>query len=267
MSFDPFDALNYVLIVVSIGILAFGAARAYQIARAFVNRTYRARAYWGCLLMAAIGLGTANNFVMYPTTSLGSVLTFFPFAIIVVLLLAFVDRGVYVAEDGDFFHREIWRWHTLRKVAYAATVGTFLALLPSYYNYYVPDVANSPLVQIGADQVAVVVPLVFAYSVGALVIGGRRTSDLTMKRHIRMLGYGFFAFIMAFPFFIAVSSGPLEVVPNALIIFANWFLYRAVMSLSNVGKIDRSLATDSGPSAAPGPLSTLISTSMRPGDA
>jgi uncharacterized membrane protein len=238
MQFDLFDFVTYAAILASVVILALGTVRAIQIGHAFVNRAYRLRAYWGALLMFSICLGTLTNFINFPATSLGAVLMFFPFAIIVFLLLAFVDRGIEVAMDGDFFHRDILHWRSMRGVAYAAVMVTFLLLLPSYYFEYAPDMANSPLVQLGADQILFVVPVVFAYAVTALIIGGRRTADQTMKRHIRRLGFGFLAFIVSFPFFIA-GSGILVLFPNVLIIVANWFLYRAVMSLSSIGKVER----------------------------
>ena len=237
MSLDLLDIVAYASVLVSVAVLGLGTARALQIARAFVNRTYRQRAYWGALLMLSICLGTATNLITFPATSLGAVLTFFPFAVIVVLLIAFVDRGIEVAMDGDFFHRDILRWRSGRWAAYAAIILSFVFLFPSYYFAYSPEL-NSLWVQLGSDQVAVVVPVIFAYAVAALVIGGRRTSDKTMKRHIRRLGYGFFAFIVSFPFFI-VGNGVLAVFPKVLIIVANVFLYLAVMSLSDIGKVER----------------------------
>ena len=243
--------MAYTSVLVSVAVLGLGTARALQIARAFVNRTYRQRAYWGALLMLSICLGTATNLVTFPATSLGAVLTFLPFALIVVLLIAFVDRGIEVAMDGDFFHRDILRWRSGRWAAYAAIILSFASLFPSYYFAYNPEVANSLWVQLGSYQVAVVVPVVFAYAVTALVIGGRRTSDRTMKRHIRRLGYGFFAFIVSFPFFI-VGSGVLAVFPNVLIIVANVFLYLAVMSLSDIGKVEAlpTMPVSTGPALA-----------------
>lgn len=188
--------------------------------------------------MASISLGTLSGFAAYPANSLGAILSFLPFAAIVILLLAFVDRGIAVAKDGDFFHRDVWLWSRMRVLAYAATVGTFLvAALGSYFEY-VPSVADQSFVQVSADQIIVVVPAVFVYAVGALVVGGKRTSDQTMKRHIKMLGVGFLAFVVSFPFFFA-QGGVLALFPNLLIIIANYFLYLAVMSLSSFGKIEK----------------------------
>jgi hypothetical protein len=219
-------------------ILALGTIRAYQIARIFVNRTYRLRAYWGSALMLVIMAGTALNFVTLPNTALGVILGAIPFSVIIIFLMAFLDQGIFVAMDGDIFHRRILRWPSLRFAVYAILVSSAVAQDISYLAQAVyPSAGGSFLVVLGVNQLIILVPALFAYAVAALVIGGRRTFDRTMKKHIRLLGYGFVCFIVSFPFFASTNLGSLFA--NTLIIFANLFLYLAVMSLSSVGKMEQ----------------------------
>lgn len=219
-------------------------------ARVFVNKTYRLRAYWGSGLMFVIMFGTALNFVTLPNTELADILGSIPFSAIILFLMAFLDRGVLVAMDGDIFHRDILRWSTLRYPVYAILVAS--AIVQDVSNVLAavsPAAGNSLWVQLGAFQILILVPALFAYPVVALAIGGRRTSDRTMKKHIRLLGLGFLCFIVSFPFFDTTDLGSLFA--NTLIIFANLFLYLAVMSLSSVGRIGRQDVAPASPLSTP----------------
>ena len=219
-------------------ILALGTVRGYQIGRFFVNRTYRRRAFWGSALMFVIMFGTSLNLVTLPNTTAADIAGTIPFSVIVLFLMAFLDQGIYVAMDGDIFHREILRWGSARRVVYPVLIlSVVISDFAGALGATSPSASASPLVQAAAIQIDAFVPLLFAYAVVALLIGGRRTADRTMKRHIRFLGAGFLCFIASFPFFASTDIGSLFA--NTLIIFANAFLYLAVMSLSSVGKVER----------------------------
>lgn len=253
MSFDFVAALTAVAVAVSALILGLGAARAFQIARLFVNRTYKLRAYWGGLLMLVILVGTLSGYVDFPETPAGVVLSYIPLGAILLFLLVFVDRGIFVAMDGDMFHRNVLLWRSARLVLYPALIISSVAetaggvvLLPS-------SAPGGFIAQLLYYQSIAVVPAIFAYAVAALVIGGRRTADRTMKRHIRLLGVGFLCFIVSFPFFGLPPLGSLFA--NSLIIFANFFLYLSVMSLSSVGKLEKA-PIQPGPAPPAGPAGT-----------
>lgn len=259
-SLSPLDLAFYGVTLVSVVILALGTVRAYQIARLFVNRTYRLRAYWGSGLMFVIMFGSALNFVTLPSSAVGVILGGVPFSVIILFLMAFLDQGIFVAMDGDIFHREILHWRSLRYAVYAVLIVSAVVQDVSYLLPVISSIsADSLLVQLGSNQILVLVPVLFAYAVVALVIGGRRTSDRTMKRHIRLLGGGFVCFIVSFPFFASTDLGTLFA--NTLIIFANLFLYLAVMSLSSFGKVERlPPAGSEGAMASPStPISSLMS--------
>jgi hypothetical protein len=232
------DVATTVVVIISVAILALGTFRALQIGRYFVNRTYRLRAYWGGALMFVIMLGTLLNFVSFPNSALGDLLSFAPFGVIILFLMAFVDQGIFVAMDGDFFHRDILLWRSTRRAVYAVLILSEAVELASYLLAgQSASASGSAFVTLGEGQNLAVVPILFAYAVAALVIGGRRTADRTMKKHIRLLGYGFFCFIVAFPFFASTDLGFLFA--NTLIVFANLFLYLAVMSFSSVGRVEK----------------------------
>jgi hypothetical protein len=147
-----------------------------------------------------------------------------------------LDRGIFVAIDGDIFHRDILRWRTVRIVVYPVLVLSLALEEAVYYFTLAYSNATSSFAQLGTYQILVVVPVVFTYSVAALLVGGRRTSDRTMKRHIRLLGFGLLCFIVSFPLYSTTEIGNLSA--NVLTLFANYFLYLAVMSLSSVGKVE-----------------------------
>lgn len=233
MSSDIVLTVYYVANVVALVILAFGAFRAFQIGRFFVNRTYRSRAYTGGALMFVIMLGTSTGLITLPNSDFGVAVGELAFGAILVFLMAFLDRGIFVAMDGDIFHRDILRWKSARLAAYAVLIASVIVANAADF---LPYSGSSLIVVLATNQLLVVVPILFAYAVVSLLVGGRRTPDRTVKRHIRLLGIGFTFFIVAFPFF-GVTADAAIVFANVVIIFADWFLYRAVMSLSDVGKV------------------------------
>jgi hypothetical protein len=216
--------------------LVVGVVRSFQMARVFVNRIYRSRAYLATVLMLTIIMITPFSYLSVPDTAIGNLLGILPLFALLLALLAFVDRGIKVAMEGDFFHRDILHWRALSRYAYAALLISLVVASVSLFSVGGSDTSPLPDV-VGVYQLLVVNTVVFGYSVVALVIGGRRTPDQIMKRHIRLLGYGLIFFVISFPFF---SGSPIEnLAANVVIIFANLFLYLSVMSLSDVGRVGR----------------------------
>jgi hypothetical protein len=242
-----------VIALAGIVVLGLGFVRAIQMARAFVNRAYRSRAYWAALLMLTIVVGNFSGFISFPEGTLGRALSYVPFIVLLLVLLVFVDRVIRVAMEGDFFHRDILRWRTVGKATYPALVVSMaISASTSYQVIGSSAPAPSALVLAAYFQLVVVIPLVFGYSVAALIIGGRRTPDRVMKRHIRLLGYGLLCFVVGFPFF---SGGPLEnLFGNLMTLFADLFLYFSVMSLSLLGRVEKmgEIANQPSPQGAPG---------------
>lgn len=234
--FDVLLAANDLILLAGVVALGLGFLRALQMARAFVNAAYRSRAYWAALLMLSIVVGNLSGFVTLPDNALGATLSYAPFILILLFLLIFVDRVVRVVMEGDFFHRDILRWRTLGRVTYPVLlVSMVISALTSYPVIASPTPGTSDLLLIAYFQLVVIVPIIFAYSVAALVVGERRTPDLVVKKHIKLLGYGLLCFVVGFPFF---SGNPVEnLFGNLMTLFANLFLYFSVMSLSPLGRV------------------------------
>jgi hypothetical protein len=81
--------------------------------------------------------------------------------------------------------------------------------------------------------------VVFGYSAVTLALSARRTPDMTMKRHVRLLGFAIafnaLALFSSFGGFIL----SIDLLSNLFLAFFSYLLYRAVKSLSTIGRIEK----------------------------
>jgi hypothetical protein len=210
----------------------------------FVSAVYRGRAFWSAAVLSVIVLSNVSNYVPFPNDLVGFVLSFLPFPLLLTTILAFVDRSILVAIASDFFHRGILRWQAMRKPAYALYALSFLgfvmaaSLLPNNEN--APTTGDPALLFVAFYQFFVVFPGILVYAAAALVIGARRTPDNVLKSNIRFLAFALAAFIISFAIGAATSdAAPFDLVDDALSFVATYMLYRSVMSLSTIGKMEK----------------------------
>jgi hypothetical protein len=242
MSVDLVVFATDVSSIAQILILTVGLYRVAEMRRGFVDRTYRSRALWSALLMVAIVVTNAVGFFAFPNNLAGSLALFAPFLSIVVVSYAFVDSTVLVATQSDFFHRDIFCWKRARLPSYvvlAASCAIVLVVvsLPPYGNS--PGTSFSIWSDIGYYQFVTISVVLLGYGAASAFFGSRRTSDLTLKRHIRLLGIALAFFVLSLAVFGFSSSDPAQIAGDVLTLLATYTLYRSAMSLTSLGKVEK----------------------------
>lgn len=100
----------------------------------------------------------------------------------------------------------------------------------------------------------IALPAVYGYAAIALIIGSRRTADRVLKTYVKFLGLTIGAFVLEFLLLIIVegpaSSFSLPALPgNLASILLSYLIYRTVMSLSVVGRVEKAVEAVSQPPA------------------
>jgi len=233
---DIINAAQYPIFIVGIGIFLFATYRASTIAKVLVKGAYRNRAIWTggtaislILFTLATGLPASNP--------LGS-LAFF---LILLILFAFVDSSVRVAQETDFFHRSPLGWQRLRKPLYGIILG-YTAIAVLLISLIGSTAAAVSLV--GEAIWFIIAGVSLSYSAAALVVGARRTPERSLRRFVRMLGLTIICMILFFTVWIPfIPFSPTiqdfgSLLSELFIPGAAYYLYRAVMSLSPVGRLE-----------------------------
>jgi hypothetical protein len=137
----------------------------------------------------------------------------------------------------------ILRWQTFRfPIIGALTITGVLSIL-SLALFPSGDLATvlvwagvSIFVYFAALGVALV------YSSAALIIGARRTLDAALKKFVRTLAFTLICFALFFTIWIPLAYFGTDVEnlgSDFFVIPAAYFIYRAVMSLSPVGRVEK----------------------------
>jgi len=222
----------------SMGVLSFGAYRAIVIGRVLIRGIYRNRAFWTGAVMA---VGVIANLLLFLASG-----NQFPLFLVgtVAVLFIFIDSSIKVAQDTDFFHRSILAWQRLRNSLYVVLLGSSMI---GFWAFVFTSMNTIPTFLAGAQYFAIV-GLLFSYSAAALIVSARRTPDRTMRRFVRMLGLAIACFVIYLTIWIPFSpfSVTVQDLGNTISYFfvagASYYLYRAVMSLSPVGHIEKETA-------------------------
>ena len=250
MSFDVLYTLALVANLGAIIVAALACVRGVEMGRAFVNGVYRRRAFWIAAMLFAIELSIITSVVpAFGNSLVGAIV----FSVMIVVIMAFVDGVILVAQQTDFFHRDIGAWQRLRWLMYTAIVLS--VVLETVSSFYIPSFSSSippgtsDLLVLAYYQFDVVVPVAFIYAAVVLAIGTRRTPDRTLKTHIRFLGVSLALFVGTFV--LSTPDTELAFFISSVVGFASiYFLYKAVMALSPVGRIT---ALESSALQTPGP--------------
>jgi len=231
---------------------ACAAYRAFEFRRVLVGRAYQNRANWTAIfLLANIFFYIDGQGILPYLSSDGGVPGFLVFALALVL---FVDSNIRAAEETDFFHRDALRWRAFGKPAVLAMLCSVIIVLLVIVAQGFANIATwgltstSPLwVVVGGLQYFVVLAVVLVYGAASLITAGRRTEDITMRRFVRMLGLSLLGFVLFFTVWIplaAFGNDASDIGSEVFLIVAAYYLYKAVMSFSPVGRVE--LGAESG---------------------
>jgi hypothetical protein len=232
--------------VISTVLLIAAGYRAVVLSRVMVGRVYRYRAYWTVGLIVAFLFFEVSNIPNIPVLSWGGGTA--GFIVSTYALFLFVDSNIRVAKELDFFHRNILRWQTFRLpllVAMSITgilITVAIAIVPG-----AGSVSSDTPIWAGLSIVAyfAVLGSALVYSSAALFVGARRTPDVAMKRFVRMLAFALVCLALFFTVWLPLSfvNTDLEnLASEFFLVPAAYFIYRAVMSLSPLGRVEKEAA-------------------------
>ncbi len=224
MSSNPLILADSLAFSVSIIISGLAAYRAFTSRRVLSTPIYRNRALWTGTVAVILGLFDGWGIVLENTSSsvtYGIVpppgtSEFYAFVILSAAasaaVFAWIDSTVRVALELDFMHRDAVRWKSLRLVAGAGLViGTIIAQFAT---------ADWELL----ISLVLLVPAA-AYMTAALVVGGRRVRDETMRRYIKWMGFLVVSLILQ------LATNVISAYLNFPLAISAYFLYRISNSL------------------------------------
>jgi hypothetical protein len=234
------------------GILVVGAYRALRIRRGLASPIYRSRALSLALVAILYTIALISDLVPYPQVTdlaTGAMITLavtLPYFVFAFMMFHSVDRTILVANDMDLLGRNTLQWPRLRWPLYAlalfaialiliANPFLFLQSPPAWAN--TADLAFYPLFLTALGVSAV-----------ALFLSSRRSLEKAMGRFVTFFGAAVAFFITDFVLFNYVYyfyyTPTLQFVDNLVIIAATIFLYLAVISLTPLGKVEPTGATE-----------------------
>lgn len=228
MSNDILTVVLVVLGIISAGICIVAAYRAAEIGRGLVSRVHRNRALWTAAMLGTLMIGFSDPL---PGT-LGVDLGMIAYVLFLLLVLPFVDGAILAAEDTDFFHRDTLQWRRLRRPVFVAYYAIYATLVVSTFGP-----STSSIVEF-LSNVSPVLFIVPGYAIATLVLVARRTADRNLKWYVGYLGIGL-AWLVGSVFLYNPSSIPSSTAEQAVIVVGLYFFYRAVMSLSPLGRVEK----------------------------
>jgi len=234
MSIDIVNLLETLVGLAATLIALLAVYRSLTIGKSLVSRVYRTRAYWLAVLMIIFAA-----FSLVPTTStIESDISDILFFMFLFALLIFIDSNVTVGREIDFFHKDVLHWHALRIPLFAVIVaGTAVAIVA-----IIDSTASTT--GIGIVVYFAILGIVFTYSGATMLAIARRTHDRTMKIFVKMLGFAIISYVLFLTLFIpldAIYPSLGDVVTSFIAIAAAYFFYRAAMSLSPIGHIEKEI--------------------------
>jgi hypothetical protein len=233
MPFDNLLVLDAAIIALFIAVYVAAAFRAIQLGRAFVNRVYRSLANLFALvaitLLAAIVVIYPQIFYNAYNISITITLTRDAYLIV---LVGFFDRIALAAKETDFFHRDSLHWRSIRKPLYAAGFG--FGFIYVIISNFVPPGTPGELVLAIEIALFMFATIWVGYLVALLFVSARRTYDMTLKRTIRLLALSAILSFAAAPFNSVVE---ILIVHDVFTLLGAYVFYRAVMSLSPIGRV------------------------------
>jgi hypothetical protein len=251
MSSNPLITADTLALSVSIIVSALASYRAFSSRKVLATPLYRNRALWTGTV--AVMLILVDGFGIYLENTSSSVtfglvpppgtpeFYFFVLLTAAISAVAFVwiDSTIGVAREMDFLHRDVLGWKRFRPVAGIAVVAGATAA----------QFAMTPLT-ILISSVLLAVPAV--YLGAALIVGGRRAHNETMRRYMRWMGFLVASLVLQ----VATSTQsaylnfPLAIVACFLYGMSTALLKTAPLSVAKAGitaSDGRTVALDLGP--------------------
>ena len=246
MSIDYTDLASGAVILAASVLIVFALYRAVEFRRVLVGHVYKDRANWTVVfLLATLFFFIDGQGVLPYLSSDGGVPGF---AVIAIALVLFVDSNIRAVQETDFFHRDALRWRVYGRPAVIAMLCSLVVVGLVIVSVGFNNIAtwgltsNSPWwVDVGGLQYFAVLGVVLAYGAAALITAARRTQDLTMRRFVRMLGLSLLGFVLFFTIWIPLSAFgafATNVGSEVFLVVAAFYLYRAVMAFSPVGRVE-----------------------------
>ncbi len=236
---DILSPLDTAVIVLYAGVFAAAAFRAVQIGQAFVNRVYRSLAnLYALFVITGLVDITIVYFPFFPNASVASISIAFSRTALGFVTVGFIDRIALVANETDFFHRDSLHWRRIRNpsiIAFFATVVAFVIAL----TVFVPSSTPNPLVLLVEVPIALLFFGFGGYFIALVAVSARRTPDAVLRKNLRLLGFALVFLIAGIPFQ-GKSLLPLPIAHDLLALLGGYVFYRAVMSLSPVGRTQTS---------------------------
>jgi hypothetical protein len=219
-----------IIIVSDLG-FAYAAYLSLSVWRGLSVPVYKSRALWTGILALIIAIVTpisGNVNVIFPSQYyvVGLILVYailYPGAILG--LFAWIDRTINTLIRLDYLRRDLTRWSKVRWVYWALT-GIQLAL---YFG--IVAFPQGPAILYNTYPIFLLAPA--AYGTIALLIGSRRTKDMTFRLHAKWIGYLMGAIILISVVDSFTTNPALGNLPFLLIAFC---FFKAARYLVPVGK-------------------------------
>jgi hypothetical protein len=255
MSSEFLTAFVYwgIVVVSDLGI-AYAAYLALSVWRGLSVPIYRSRALWTGILAVFFGLGfpvSGNVGSLLPPnyTFVAVILAYFIlFPAFVVAFFGWVDRTITMLIRLDYLRRDLILWSKLswafRAFAGATVIMAWISAYGSPSLFAItPGSEMSVRQQFFSDIYLIVLFLIpLAYGSAALVMGSRRTPDMTFRLHAKWLGYAAGATVLSFLAFGLTVNPILGAIPFLLISYS---FYKVARFLVPVGKLSSSDAEPS----------------------
>ena len=255
MAVDYLDIGNLLVVLITLGLLMLSSYRAIEFGRVLVGATYKSRAKWTAAFLATIAFLLVDSTGMVPYLSSDQGNT--GFVLITLALPFFINGNVRTAQETDFFHRDTLHWRALWKANLSALFGLVaLSVVAILITGSLPGSGSASSFGSSVASLYFLVLVVESiYGTATLITAARSSEDRTMRRFVRMLGLSLLGLVLFFTVWIPIdyfAPGVGDFLSEFGFVMAAYFLYRAVMSLSPLGKLEKP-ASSAIPTAVAGP--------------
>jgi len=229
-------------------IVVFACYRAIEFGHVLVGSIYKRRANWAAIFLASTMFLTLDGTGSVPYLSWDN--AYLGFWVITVTLPLFINSSVRAAQETDFFHRDTLHWRILGRVITVIAIcsvilsvvvgitapGGFAATLEN------SGASSSWWVPVGLGLFFLVLIVVSIYGSASLIVAARRTQDRAIRRFVLMLGLSLVGLVFFLTVWLPiddVAPGVGDAISYLGFIIEAYYLYKAVMSLSPLGKMEK----------------------------
>jgi hypothetical protein len=235
MSDEVYFVVDLISFLLAALILVFGATRALTFRRALVGDVFRNRALWTSVLLflwivpndtELLGYSASSSSFSVPELGVLFIPTFVIAFALVIAIVAFIDFGMRVGKELDFFHRDSLQWERLRPIVYLAAPVTLLLGVPN----------GGILSLIGTLGL----PLALGYAALAQLVNGLRVREGLMRRFLKYSGAGLLILVVG-TILIPSPGPPYGVIYDVFLLVGCYLLYLSSRSLAPLDRIEDEL--------------------------